>query len=102
MSTTPTDKDRQINPHPTVSRMSEGKFYVSDLVIRPWAGPNWNHPLFTECEHCHRQLEINLRAPLNVPQFVKDEACRIVIIEHLRTEHHSKRQAPPNTAMDSN
>jgi len=95
MSSTPDSKDRQINPEATVERMSEGKFYVRDVVMQPWAGPDWYHPLSTECSYCHRTLEVHLRAPLNVAKFAKDEACRIAVLEHLRTEHPTakKRQA---------
>jgi hypothetical protein len=82
----PDDKDRQINPHPMVRRMSLHKFVVEDLLRRTDA-PNWNHPLNVNCEYCHRELTVRLYAPLNVQQFVKDEACRLAVLEHLRTEH---------------
>jgi hypothetical protein len=87
MSATPDSKDRQINLHPTIERWSEGEFYVRDVVMQPWAGPDWSHKLTTECSHCHRILEVHLRAPQNVAKFAKDEACRLAVLEHLRTEH---------------
>ncbi len=86
MNTDPTSQDRQINPNPTIDWMSERKFYVRDLV-RPGAGPDWSHTLTTECEYCNKTVEIHLRAPLNVAKFAKDEACRLVRLEHLRIEH---------------
>jgi hypothetical protein len=91
-STTPTPQDRQINPNPTVDRLSEGKFYVCDVVLQPWAGPNWNHTLSAECSYCHKTIEIHLRAPLNIAKFAKDEACRIAILAHLRTEHPTTKK----------
>lgn len=89
MSTTPTGKDRQINPNPSVGRISLHEFYVRDLLRWP-DSPNWHHTLYVECEHCHCELTVRLYAPFNVAQFVEDEARRVAVIEHLRTEHPSK------------
>lgn len=94
MSCTPNNKDRQISPHPTVDRTAQGKFFVCDLVRR-WAGPDWNHTLYAECSYCHQTIEILLRAPLNVAKFAQDEACRIAILEHLRTEHPTPQKKQP-------
>ena len=88
---TPDSKDSQINPHPIVELWSEGKFYVRDVVMQPWA-PDWSHTLTAECSYCHRSLEVHLRAPLNVAKFAKDEACRLAVLEHLRTEHPTPRK----------
>jgi len=96
MRTTPDDKDRQINPNPTVSRISEGEFTVRSLLLNPWSGPNWYHTLYAECEYRHRELKITLSAPNNVREFVKDEARRVAIIEHLRTEHQPKPKTRAN------
>jgi len=87
MSTDPSPQDRQINPNPTVDRITEGKFSVRDIVSQPWTGPDWNHTLSAECSYCHKNIEIHLRAPLNVGKFAKDEACRVALLAHLRTEH---------------
>jgi hypothetical protein len=94
MSSTPDNKDRQINPKATAERISEGEFDVRDVVM-PWAGPNWSHTLWTECSHCHRRLKVFLRAPLNVAKFAQDEACRLAVLEHLRTEHPTPNKKPP-------
>lgn len=87
MSTTPSDKDKQINPQPFVERWSEGEFCVMDLLNRLGGGPDRTHDFTAECSHCHRTLQVHLRAPNNVPEFVKEEARRVAIIAHLRTEH---------------
>ena len=87
ISTDPSPQDRQINPNSSVSRITEGRFYVRDLVIQPWAGPDWSHALSAECDYCHKTIEIHLSAPNNVAKFVLDEARRVAILAHLRTEH---------------
>jgi hypothetical protein len=46
-----------------------------------------SHTLSAECDYCHQTIEIHLFAPLKAAKFVKDEACRICMLEHLRTEH---------------
>jgi hypothetical protein len=79
-------QDRKISPHPKVDRISQGKFYVSDLVIQP-SVEHTSHTFSAECEYCHQTIAIHLFAPTNPAKYVKDEACRIAIIEHLRTEH---------------
>jgi hypothetical protein len=87
----PDDKDLQINTHPEVSGMSDGSFLVQRLLASKLGkGPDWNHTLFTECEYCHREIKVILRAPLNTPKFIQDEACRVAILKHLRTEHKTK------------
>jgi hypothetical protein len=48
--------------------------------------------LSAECEYCHREINITLQAPAPVkPQkHILDEARRLALIEHLRTEHTSQ------------
>jgi hypothetical protein len=84
--TDPTPQDRKINPHPRVERISQGKFYVRGLVIHP-SGSFSSYTFSAECSHCHQAIEVQLDAPVKAPKYVKDEACRIAIVEHLRTEH---------------
>jgi hypothetical protein len=97
MSADPDFKDRQINPNAIVQRVSDGEFYVRELLVRPWSGPDWNHTLQAECEYCHLQIQIILRAPCNVPEFIKVEARRLALIEHLRTEHAPKQKSSDST-----
>ena len=94
MSTEPSSEDRQINPNAVAERISEGDFYIRELLIRPWAGPDWSHTLSMECEYCHRKIKVLLKAPVNVPEFVKDEAKRLTLIELLRTEHKPMPKKP--------
>jgi hypothetical protein len=95
----PDDKDLHINPHPDVSGMSDGSFLVQRLLASEIGkGPDWNHTLFTECEYCHRKIKVILRAPLNAPKFIQDEACRVAILQHLRTGHKAK---PKNSKQDT-
>jgi hypothetical protein len=84
--TDPTPQDSQFNPNPTVSRISQGKFYVSDLVMQQ-SVKHTSHTLAAECSHCHQTIEVHLFASSHSAKYVKDEACRIAILEHLRTEH---------------
>ena len=86
VSTDPTPQDRRFSPNPKVDRISQGKFYVSDLVAQPSVA-HTSHTLSVECEYCHQKIEIHLFAPTNTPKYVNDEACRIAVLEHLRTEH---------------
>ena len=85
-STDPTPQDRRINPNPKVDRISQGEFYVSGIVMQPSVAHS-SHTLSAECEYCHQTIQIHLHAPANAAKYVKEEACRIAIIEHLRTEH---------------
>jgi hypothetical protein len=93
MNSDPSSEDRQINPKAAVERICEGEFFIRDLLVRPWAGPDWSHPLYIECEYCRREIKVLLKAPVNVPQFVKNEAKRLTLLEHLRTEHRPKPKA---------
>jgi hypothetical protein len=80
------DKDWQFSSHPIVERISLREFSVRDLLQHS-VGPDWNHPLYLDCEYCHKEITVRLYAPLNVAKFVKDEACRLAMLQHLRTEH---------------
>lgn len=98
----PDHMDVQINPHPRVERWSTGKFRVQELLVHSWLasdGPHtapmeasWRRTLSVECSYCHRTLEVILHAPSNVAKFVEDEACRLAILEHLRTEHPTSKK----------
>jgi hypothetical protein len=82
----PTPQDQKINPSPNIRRVSEGKFEVSD-VASSGSGALIGHELSVHCDYCHKIVEVLLLAPRVTPKYVKDEACRIVLIEHLRSEH---------------
>jgi hypothetical protein len=84
----PDYKDLQISPRPFVKRTALHEFSVTDLLRRPYAyGNHATHTLHAVCEYCHKELTVKLHAPWNIPKFVIDEACRVAILEHLRTEH---------------
>ena len=89
---TPDNKDRQINPYATAGLLSEGPFYVSNLLKQPYGGPDWRHTVTAECSYCHRSLQVSFHAPWNISQFVKNEACRLAVLEHLRTEHPTPKK----------
>jgi hypothetical protein len=88
--TTPSIQDRQINPKATVTRLENGVFKVNDVLS---SGGEWHHPLRMECKYCHRTIEVNANGPSDMPQFAKDEACRLALLEHWRLDdarpHHS-------------
>ena len=93
--TDPSPQDRRFNPNPKIDRISEGKFHVSGLVLLRVSAAHTSHTFSAECEYCHQTIEIHLFAPTNTPKYVKDEACRIAIIEHLRTEHQKPKKVQP-------
>jgi len=70
--------------------MEDGSFYVSS-VLR--TGGSWQHHLSTDCPYCHRTLAVLANAPSVMPEFAKDEARRLALLEHLRTDHVSKQKA---------
>jgi hypothetical protein len=73
--------EAKINPVPEVWQSGDGHFFVRDLLAWPFANtPSYLHPLRAECEYCHREIQITLRAPLNIPKFVEDEAKRVAIL----------------------
>ena len=86
VSSDPTSQDQKIKPSPKIRWISECKFYVSDLATSG-SGAQTSHELSIECQHCHNIIEVFLWAPKITPKYVKDEACRIAVLEHLRTEH---------------
>lgn len=79
-------QDWQFSSEPIVTRMSLHKFSVSQLLRHP-DGPAWNHPLYANCEYCHKEIAVHLYASLNVAKYVKDEARRLAMLQHLRLEH---------------
>jgi hypothetical protein len=90
LPTTPSIQDRQINPKAIVTRLENGVFKVNDVLS---SGGEWHHPLRMECKYCHRTIEVNANGPSDMPQFAKDEACRLALLEHWRLDdarpHHS-------------
>jgi hypothetical protein len=86
----------QINPSPDVSRRSLNVFDVKG-VLKGYCGLLWDHPVFTSCDYCHKELTVHVHAPLNVPKFAKDEACRVAKIHHLRTEHITRKPRDKTT-----
>ena len=86
--TTPTIQDRHINPSATTFRAETGVFYVSN-VLR--SGGAWTYSLSAECSYCHRTIEIRANGPSGMAQYARDEACRLALIDHLRTEHGSRK-----------
>jgi hypothetical protein len=79
-------KDCQFSAEPIISHIGENQFSIRHL-LKFSNGPDWSYPLFVECEYCHKEIKVILHAPNNAPNFVKDEARRLAIIQHLRTEH---------------
>jgi hypothetical protein len=92
--TDPSPQDRQFNPNPTVDRLSEGKFYVADLVMQPQVA-HTSHTLTAECDYCHKNIEIHLFAPVNLAKYVEEDARRVAILAHLRTEHPKPKKKQP-------
>ena len=87
MSTYPDSKDRQINPEPKVSRTAKGEFLVSD-VLRPHPAHGSGWVTFSaECEHCKKEISVTFNVQKKGARFVRDEAKRLALLEHLRTEH---------------
>ena len=89
--TDPSSQDRRFSPDPKVDRISQGKFYVSDLDAQTMVA-HTSHTLSAECEYCHKTIEIHLFAPKNTPKYVTDEASRIALLAHLRTEHPTTKK----------
>ena len=79
-------QDRQINPSARTTRMEDGSFRVED-VLR--LGGSWTYQLSTECPYCHCTIEVRAVGPGNMAKYARDEACRLALLEHLRTDHAS-------------
>ena len=92
-STSPTAQDRQFNSEPEVRRTSQGAFYVGNLVLQPLV-QHTHQSCSQECPYCHQTLKVILFAPLNPAKYIKDEACRLALLEHLRTEHPKPKRRP--------
>ena len=91
--TDPAPQDRRFSSNPKVDWISQGKFYVSGLVAQPSVA-HTSHTFTAECEYCHQTIEIHLFAPTNTPKYVTDEASRIALLAHLRTEHPTTKKKP--------
>lgn len=85
----PTAADRQINPNVRVKRDEDGGFIVFG-VLR--AGGAWSHFLSAECPHCHTPLKIVATGPSEMPAYAEQEACRLAVMEHLRTDHDQRKK----------
>ena len=85
----PTPEDRQINPGAEVRREADGSFVVVGVLRQ--AG-HWLHSLTTECPYCHKSLEVAASGPSPFPHYAKEEACRLALLEHLRTDHVTKKR----------
>lgn len=83
----PTPQDEKINSSAIAARIGEGLFQVHD-VLR--SGGTWTYELQTECSYCRRILSVRANGPTNMPQYARGEACRVALLEHLRTEHPPK------------
>jgi hypothetical protein len=92
--TDPSPQDRRFNPNPTVDRLSDGKFYIPDLVAQPRVAHS-SHTLTAECKYCHKTIEIQLFAPLSLPNYVEAEARRLGLLAHWRTEHPKPKKKQP-------
>ena len=89
--TDPSHQDRQFNSNPKVSRISQGEFYVEDVVDKPTEYHSI-HYLSADCEYCHKTIQIRLHAPKNAAKYVMEEACRLGMLGHLRTEHPTTKK----------
>jgi hypothetical protein len=89
-------QDWQFNRAPIVEKIVSHEFSVSRLLKYP-GGPDWNHPLYFDCEYCHKEITVRLSAPLNIANYVKDEARRLANLHHLRTEHVKDKSASENS-----
>jgi len=97
----PDHKDKKISQTPDVWRAGEGQFHVRHLINWP-SGPDWHHHLSAYCEYCRREIKVFLSAPKNAPEFVYEEAKRVALIEHLRTEHPHKSKTAPKIQQKPN
>jgi hypothetical protein len=79
-------QDRQINPSARTTRMEDGSFIVVDLLQ---TGGSWTCHLSTECSYCHCTIEVRAVGRSNMAKYARDEACRLALLEHLRTDHAS-------------
>jgi hypothetical protein len=91
LPTTPSIQDRQINRHATVTKFGNGVFHVSRVLD---SGGLWNHSFEVECKYCHRTIKVNATGPSDMPQFAKDEACRLALLEHLRIDDARPYHSP--------
>jgi hypothetical protein len=91
LRTTPSPQDRQINSKATVTQSGNGVFYVHNVLS---SGGSWHHALWADCQYCHRTIEVNANGPSDMPQFAKDEACRLALREHLRVDDARPYHSP--------
>jgi hypothetical protein len=98
LPTTPSSQDRQINRKAEVYRSRDGVFYVHSVLS---SGGLRSYSLKAECEYCHHTIEVTGNGPSVLPQFAKDEACRLALLEHLRKDVvHSLKQKNKPEAVD--
>jgi|SRR6266850_6766648 len=88
-STDPTARDRRINPKATVTRREDGSFYVQSILRD---GGHTTLHLSADCSYCKRTVTVIANAPGDMPKYAKDEACRLALLHHLRTDHVTKKK----------
>jgi hypothetical protein len=82
-------------------RTEEGEFFVTGLISSN--GPDRYYYLSADCEHCHYEIKITVQAPRDVKpsRYTLDEARRLALIQHLRTEHKPKHKPTPKAETGS-
>jgi hypothetical protein len=80
----PNSQDHQINDSPDVWKTGDHEFMVR-WVTREHG--DWFQTVDAYCEHCHRDIRVAIKGPCNKPKFLVEEAKRLALLEHLRTEH---------------
>jgi hypothetical protein len=90
--TSPTLQEKQINSEASVIRKENGSFHVRGVLKFKSGG--WDHELSIDCPYCRRTLVVVAFGPHEMPKYAKEEACRLALREHFRTdsEHKIKRR----------
>ena len=90
--TDPTAQEKQLSSESTATRMSDGSFHVHS-VLNAYGGHS--HHLSADCPICHRTLTVIAFGPKDMPKFAKEEAQRLALLAHYRTDlsdHAPKRK----------
>lgn len=53
-------------------------------VTKEYGG--WCQRIEAYCEYCHKDIQVSLVGPCNKPKFLVEEARRLALLEHLRTD----------------
>jgi hypothetical protein len=94
--TDPAPQDRKINPQATTTRREDGSFFVQNILR---VGGHTTIQLSTDCPYCKHTLVVIANAPGDMPKFAKDEACRLALLHHLRTDHLTKHTSNKTTSL---